>query len=329
MKTLRLGILGVSNHFIKRIVLPASETSCIQLAAIASRSESKAIEAAKEFGIDQAYGSYEELLRSDQVDAVYIPLPNHLHTEWIKKAADAGKHILCEKPMCMHADEVIDVVEYCQKKDVYLMEAFMYKHHPQWQKARDVIRTNNIGKIRYISTSFSYNNPAPSNIRNIKEYGGGGLRDIGCYAISVPRFLLGREPKRVISLLNEHKEFGTDELSSAILDFGDTQATFTVSTGASAFQKVDIIGTAGRVTVDLPFNTYADTDAKLIVDSAIGHREILIPPIDQYGQMLEDFANMIHNKTDISAEEDDAINNQRVIDAIFKSSVSEKWENID
>ncbi len=329
MKKLRLGVLGVSNHFIKRIVLPAKQVSNIELIAIASRSEQKAIECAKSFDIPFYFGDYQSLLNSSEIDAVYIPLPNHLHAEWIMNAADAGKHVLCEKPLSMNADEAKVVFEYCQKKGVCLMEAFMYKYHPQWQTVRNIIRTNNIGKLTYIHTSFSYNNPSAENIRNVKEYGGGGLRDIGCYAISIAIFLTGKEPIQVVSQLNKHQQFETDVLSTAILDFGNCKATFTVSTNSSAFQKVDIVGTAGHISVHLPFNTYSDVPAKIDVTTAIGQRKISINPADQYGLMIHEFADSILNKKLASIVENDAILNQKVIDAVFKSADSGHWETIN
>ncbi|TRX71216.1 Gfo/Idh/MocA family protein [Carboxylicivirga sp. M1479] len=325
MKTIKLGGLGASNHFIKRIVLPATALESVDIVAIASRSAAKAEQVSKQFNIPKYYQSYEALLNDEELDAVYIPLPNHLHAEWIKKAALKGKHILCEKPMCMTSQELIEVKEVCDKNNVILMEAYMYKYHPQWIKVRDIIRTNNIGNIKYINTLFSYNNPSPSNIRNIKEYGGGGLRDIGCYAISVPRFLLDREPVRVISTMNYHKEFGTDDLTSAILDFESAQATFTVSTSTAAFQRVEIIATAGRITIHLPFNTYTDVPAKITVDTAISSRDILIDPVDQYGLMIDAFAAMV-NKGEES--DDDDLHNQKVLDAIERSSLSQSWEAI-
>ncbi|MBS2213069.1 Gfo/Idh/MocA family oxidoreductase [Carboxylicivirga mesophila] len=328
MMKLKIGVLGVSNHFIKRVVLPMQELSNIELYAIASRSLNKSAEVAQQFNIEHYYGSYDQLLANKEVEAVYIPLPNHMHAEWIKKAANTGKHILCEKPMSMNAEEAMEVVEYCQKRGVILMEAFMYKHHPQWLKVRDIIRTNNIGKIQYINTSFSYNNASASNIRNVKEYGGGGLRDIGCYAISVPRFLLGKEPEKVVSLLSFHPEFGTDMLTSAILDFGTARATFNVSTCASAFQTVDVVASAGRITIDLPFNAYNDVPAKVTVESAIGTREILIEAADQYGLMIADFAEMVEGKQQVSVSEDDAILNQKVLDAVIRSSETSSWESV-
>lgn len=328
MKKLRLGVLGCSNHFIKRVVLPSKALENVELCAIASRNITKAAETARQFGIEKYYGDYQSLLNDKTIDAVYIPLPNHIHFEWAKKAASAGKHILCEKPMCMNADEVQKLVEHCQKSNVVLMEAFMYKYHPQWIKVKDIIRTNNIGKIQYINTSFSYNNPSASNIRNIKEYGGGALRDIGCYAISVPRFILDKEPHKVISLVSEHPEFGTDMLSSAVLDFGNVRATFNVATCANAFQRVDIVGSAGMIVVQLPFNTYNDVPARVIIETPIGRREVEYPAVDQYGLMVADFARKIVEKIIPSNDEDDAICNQKVLDAVLRSSTTEKWELI-
>lgn len=329
MKKIKIGVIGASNHFIKRVVLPMQNIDTIELLAIASRSNEKAQQVAKEFNIQEAYGSYQDLLDNPNIDAVYIPLPNHMHAEWIKKSADAGKHILCEKPLSMSANEAEEVVPYCKNKNVILLEAFMYKYHPQWTTVKDIIRTNNIGSINYIHTSFSYNNPSSSNIRNIKEYGGGGLRDIGCYAISVPRFILDREPQQVIGQINEHETFKTDMLTSAMLDFNSTKATFTVSTNSSAFQKVDIVGSAGHITVHLPFNTYADVPAKITVVSAIGVRDIMIDAADQYGLMLEHFAQLILNPKPAKALINDAINNQKIIDAILKSTHTQKWQSID
>ncbi|MCG8580577.1 MAG: Gfo/Idh/MocA family oxidoreductase [Bacteroidales bacterium] len=328
MKKLRLGVLGCSNHFIKRVVLPVMELDNVEVCAIASRNIKKSAEVARQFNIQKYYGDYQSLLNDKSIEAVYIPLPNHMHFEWAKKAALAGKHILCEKPMCMNAEEVQELVECCQKNNVVLNEAFMYKFHPQWIKVRDVIRTNNIGKIQYINTAFSYNNPAASNIRNIKEYGGGALRDIGCYAISVPRFLLDKEPQKVVSLVSRHPDFGTDMLTSAILDFGTVRATFNVSTCANAFQRVDIVGSAGMIIVQLPFNTYADVPAKVTIETPIGTRTVQLEAVDQYGLMVSCFARNIIDKATPSNEEDDAICNQKVLDAILRSSETEKWETI-
>lgn len=328
MKKIKIGILGVSNHFIKRIILPASRINTIEIYAIASRSKAKVEAAAKLFNIPVCYDDYQSLLDDTNVDIVYIPLPNHLHAEWIKKAADAGKHILAEKPLCLDAQQAQEVIDYVQAKGVHLMEAFMYKFHPQWQFVRDIIRTNNIGKVTYIHSAFSYTNTSPTNIRNVKAYGGGGLMDIGCYAISVPRFILGEEPIRVVGNQLFHPEFGTDVMSTGILDFGNCQATFTVSTLSEAFQKVDIVAESGVITVHLPFNTYADVKAKVTVKTALGEREVFFDAVDQYGLMIEAFVASIYQGGSLPSLINDAIQNQIVMDAIVQSAHLGSWQTI-
>ena len=328
MEKLRIGVLGVSNHFIKRIVLPLQKTSYCYVNGIASRDEEKAMSASGLFNIPNSYASYDELLDDDDIDAVYIPLPNHMHAEWIKKAADAGKHILCEKPMCMNAEEAKEAVDYASKKGVKLMEAFMYKFHPLWQHLKNVVTTNQIGKITYIHISFSYNNPSKTNIRNVKEFGGGAMMDIGCYAVSVARFVLDREPSKVVSLISRHPEFGTDMLSSAIMDFDGARATFSVGTLSEAHQKVEIIGTSGKIIIPLPFNTYVDVKSSISITGNIGEREIDFAPADQYGIMFDAFAKAVLQDESVPVSLNDAINNQKVVDAIFRSGESMKWEEV-
>ncbi|WP_430812719.1 MULTISPECIES: Gfo/Idh/MocA family protein [unclassified Carboxylicivirga] len=327
MQQLRMGVLGISNHFLKRIILPVSKLDKVSIEAIASRDAVKAADFASSWSIGKHYSSYEDLLADKDIDAVYIPLPNHLHAQWISKAAAAGKHILCEKPLCMTAAETEAAVAICQQNNVLLQEAFMYKYHPQWRKVQEIIRTNNIGSIQSIHTVFTYNNASPTNIRNIKEYGGGALRDIGCYAVSVPRFLLGKEPQRVMGMLNIHPQFETDCLSSALLDFGTAHASFSVATGAQAFQQVDILASSGRITVHLPFNSHHDVAAKVTVDAANGTRDVFLDPVDQYGLMFDAFADCLSSREDFLVQDNDAVLNQKVLDALFRSAQSQAWES--
>lgn len=325
MKKLNIGILGVSNHFIKRIILPiANSRNCIPF-AIASRNSEIAQEAAREFNIPVSHQNYQALLDDANVDAVYIPLPNHLHAEWVLKALRAGKPVLCEKPLALDQKEAQTLVNESEKTGVPLMEAFMYRFHPTWVHLRNLIRTNQLGSINYIHTSFSYNNPSPTNIRNIAAYGGGALMDIGCYAISVPRFLLNQEPARVVAHTTRHPEFGTDMHTSGLLDFGEARASFHVSTLSEPFQKVDVIGTAGSVTVPIPFNTYVDTPSSIIVNTGMGSREIIFPVSDPYLLMFEAFSDAILSGTPVPLPLSDAVNNMRVIDAVRESSETSSW----
>ena len=328
MKKVRLGILGVSGHFIKRVLLPLNSVSNIELSGIASRNADKVKKAAKKYNIPQAFESYEELLADDSIDLVYIPLPNHLHAEWIKKTADAGKHILCEKPLAMNAKEAEDSIKYAESKGVKIMEAFMYRFHPQWKHAKNLTSIGEIGKITSIHTFFSYNNPDPKNIRNILEYGGGGLMDIGCYAISVPRFFTESEPSRVVSTIRRDPDFKTDMLTSAILDFDQVQATFTVGTKTYPYQKVEIFGTSGNIIVQIPFNTFPDVPAVISVDTKIGVRHIEFGPADHYGIQFEKMAQAIVDNKPVPTSPIDAVNNMKVIDAVFKSAEEGRWIDV-
>jgi len=220
----------VANHFIKRVLLPLKKSPLIELYGIALRNRDKAEMAAKKYGIKNFYASYEELLSDKNIEAVYVPLPNNLHSEWIKKSAEAGKHIICEKPLALSAGEARESVEYARSKGVKLMEAFMCRLHPQWKRVKELISVGEIGNVQTIHTRFFYYLIDSSNIRNQIEMGGGAVRDIGCYAISISRFLLEQESKRIITLITRDEDFKTDALSSAILDFDGHRSLFTVST---------------------------------------------------------------------------------------------------
>lgn len=327
MKSVKFGILGVSGHYNKRLALPLQNADLVSIVAIASRDKEKAENFAKKWNIPIHYGSYEDLLSNPTIDAVYIPLPNHLHAEWVKKAADAGKHILCEKPFALNVKETTVAIAYAESKGVKVMEAFMYRFQPQWQRAKELIKIDEIGKVVDIHTYFSYNNTDLTNFRNKETFGGGALYDIGCYAISVARYLLDAEPKRVISLINRD-ETNTDTVTSAILDFGTTRSTFTVSTRCFPFQRVEIIGTAGIITVNLPFNTFTDVPARLTVLNGLGTREIIFEPYDQFQLEFTAFAKAIINNSPVPTPPSDAINNMKVIDAIFRSEKTTNWEKI-
>jgi predicted dehydrogenase len=328
MKKLKTGILGTSNHYLKRIALPLQDTELCESYAIGSRNIEKAKSMAAELNIPMWYGSYQAVLDDPDVDMVYIPLPNHMHKEWVEKSIDAGKPVLCEKPLGMDAEEAQAMTEKAQEAGIPLMEGFMYMFHPMWKHARDIIRTQQIGDVEYIHTAFSYNNPSPTNIRNIPEYGGGALMDIGCYAISVPRFIIGSEPQQIMALQTTHPDFGTDMHSSAIMDFGGPRATFTVSTSAQAFQKVDIVAAGGSITIHIPFNTYVDVPAQMTVTDGMGTRTIEFPACNPYGLMFDAFADAVINNKPLPVLPLDAINNMKVIDAVRKSGENNEWVKI-
>jgi predicted dehydrogenase len=293
---------------------------------VASRDAAKAREAAARFGIPTACGSYEELTADPTIEAVFIPLPNHLHAEWIRKCAEAGKAVLCEKPLAMNAREAQGCLDYCRKKGVRLMEAFMYRFHPQWRRALELVRVGEIGRVRAVHTTFGFHNTDPANIRNILACGGGALMDIGCYAVSAPRLLFQAEPERVIGLLSRDPGFKTDVLSSAILDFGEGRATFTVGTQMFAQQRVEVVGTAGRLTFWLPFNAFPDVPARLTVTNGVGEREPELPAVDQYGLEFEEFSRALRENRPVPTPPEDAVANQKVLDALLVSERSGRWE---
>jgi predicted dehydrogenase len=326
MEAVRWGVLGVANIFMKRVLPPLLKSDSVDLVAIASRSPERARRAAEAFGIARSYGTYEDLLADPDIEAVYIPLPNHLHAEWIRKAADAGKHILCEKPLALNAEETAACVEYAAERGVRLMEAFMYRFHPQWQRAQELVRIGEIGAILAVHTSFGYNLKDPENIRNKLDMGGGALMDIGCYAVSVPRFIFGREPDRVIGLFIRDPSFKTDILSSAILDFGGARSVFTVATQVFQTQRVDIFGTSGSIHIGIPFNMYADVPPLLTVITEIGERRPILPAADQYGLEFEAFSRALRQELPVPTPAEDAVANQKVLDALFRSESSGVWE---
>ena len=325
---MRFGVLGISNHFVKRVLLPLKRSEEAEIYAIASRSAGKAREFAREHGIRKWYGSYDALLNDKDVDAVYIPLPNHLHAEYIKKAADAGKHVLCEKPIALNYPQAREAIEYAQKRGILLMEAFMYRFHPQWIRAREIVLSGELGQIQSIHCYFSYDNKDPSNIRNIKEFGGGALLDIGVYATSTARFLLNAEPKRVLCLLQKDPKFDVDTLVSGMLDFGEIRSLFTVATQAFPAQNVEVYGTSGTLTLEIPFNIYPDVPAHVTVRTGIGQREILLGPADQYLLEFDAFAKAVRGRATFPFPHEDSLANMKTIDALFRSAESGKWEEV-
>jgi predicted dehydrogenase len=326
MEAVRWGVLGAARIFIGKVLPALLRSDLVRLEAIASRSRDKARRTAEKFGIPRSYGSYEELLADRDIEAVYIPLPNHLHAEWIRKAAEAGKHILCEKPLALNAEQAQACLEHASSSGVRLMEAFMYRFHPQWQRARELVRIGEIGELLSVHTFFAYNLKDPENIRNKLQMGGGGLMDIGCYAVSVPRFLFGREPRRVIGLLTRDSTFKTDILSSAILDFEGGRSVFTVATQACSAQRVDIYGSSGRMHIGIPFNMYPDIPPRLTVITSIGERRPELPAVDHYGLEFEAFSQALRLDLPVPTPPADAVANQRVLDALLRSEASGKWE---
>ena len=330
MEKLRMGVLGCSRHYALRVSTPLKSSLLIEPYAAASRDAVKAKEYAKTWDFPVSYGAYEDLLADPNVDFVYIPLPNHLHFEYIKKSADAGKPVLCEKPLCLNAKEAAAAAEYCEKKKVPLMEAFMYRFHPQWVRAAEVIRAGELGNVQATSGFYGYTNKDGGNIRNRPDCGGGALLDIGCYMVSSSRLLMGGEPKRVSASLVRDPVFKTDILSSALLDYGDGRTSaFTVSTQMFPCQSVSAYGTGGSLSVEIPFNMFADVPGKLTITTGVAKRIVETEIVDQYLLMFDAFAqSLLEESPQVPAPVSDAVANMAVLDAVSASAASGNWEKV-
>jgi len=330
-KKVAWGVLGVANIAVKKVLPAMQRGEWCEIAAIASRDLQKAERAAKELGIGKAYGSYEELLADPEIEAVYNPLPNHLHVPWSIKAAEAGKHVLCEKPISLTVPEAISLLRTRDRTGVKIEEAFMVRTHPQWCKAIDLVRTGKIGTLRSVMGYFSYFNRDPKNIRNIPEYGGGALMDIGCYLVYASRLIFGEEPARVVANIERDPEMGTDILTSGILHFPSGQSIFTCSTQVAPYQRVQIIGTKGRIEIEIPFNAPPDKQCRIFRDEGgdLSGRsaEVLEFPIcDQYTIQGDLFSQSIRKGAELPVSLEGSIRNMAVINAIFRSAESGQWE---
>ncbi len=323
MTKVRWGVLSTANIGMRKVTPAIQQAANCEVVAIASRRADGAVEAAAQLGIATAYGSYEELLAADDIDAVYLPLPNDLHAEWTVKAAAAGKHVLCEKPLALTAEQAGEMAGACVDAGVRLGEAFMYRHHPTWVEALRLVRSGAIGELRAVQTWFSYFNDDPRNIRNRIENGGGAIMDIGCYPVNAARMLFDAEPVSIDAAIHRDPVMSVDTLSSAILGFpGGGQATFTCSTRAEPDQRVQIHGDAGRIDIEIPFNIPSDRTTRIFVTSgedpaARDTRTVTFAAADQYTIQAELFAAAILDNTPLPVPIEDAIANMRVIEAIL------------
>ena len=324
--TVRWGILSTAKIGTEKVIPAMQQGALSEITAIASRDADRARAAAELLGIPNSYGSYEELLADAEIDAIYNPLPNHLHVSLSIQALEAGKHVLCEKPIGLTSAEGQQLVDAgAAHPELKLMEAFMYRHHPQWQRARQIVADGGIGELRTIQTAFAYFNDDGQNIRNIAEIGGGGLMDIGCYAISLARFIFDAEPDRVVGIVEYDEAFGTDRLSSAMLDFGRGTSTFTCSTQLTPYQRVNIFGTSGRVEIEIPFNAPPDRPCRMWHETEGETLEIEFPVCDQYAIQGELMSQAILEDTAVPTPITDAVANMKVIEAVIQSSHSGGW----
>ena len=326
------GILGAASIAQRRVIPAMRNCEHAEIAAISSRSLDKAQAVADKFAIPKAYGSYEELLADPQIEAIYNPLPNHLHVEWSIRAAGRGKHVLCEKPLSRNTAEARRLLEARDEYNVKIGEAFMVRTHPQWIRTQELVRSGRIGKLRYAFGLFSYFNVDPADSNNIVEHGGGALLDVGCYPIKTSRFVFGDEPVRVFACIERDPSFKTDRLTSAILEFPTGQAIFTASTQAVYFQKMQFVGTEGRIDVEVPFNPPTDQPSRIFIDDGRelynGGSQVVesFPICNQFTIQADLFSQAIRENSEVPNPLEDSICNMAVIDALFRSADSGHWE---
>jgi predicted dehydrogenase len=322
----RWGILSTARIGTDKVIPAMQAGQHCDIVAIASREVDKARAAAQRLGIPRAYGSYEELLADPEVDAVYNPLPNHLHVPWSIKALEAGKHMLCEKPIALTSEEAHMLLDASRKyPHLKVMEAFMYRFHPQWQKARQLVVEGEIGELQTIQTFFAYYNADPSDIRNQADIGGGGLMDIGCYCISLSRFIYDAEPKRLCGRVEYDPQLHVDRLASALMEFERGTSTFTCATQLAPYQRVNIFGDGGRVEIEIPFNAPTDRPCRMWHQRGDQVKEIVLPVANQYTIQGDLFSQAVLSGTPVPTPLEDAVNNMKVIEAVFRSDSRGGW----
>jgi len=327
MQKLRWGVLSTAKIGREKVIPALQKSTHNQVLAICSRDAQSARRVADELHIERAYGTYEELLGDPEIDAIYNPLPNHLHVEWSIKALQAGKHVLCEKPLGLNTVDAQRLVDAARAHpQLKVMEAFMYRFHPQWQLAKQLVDEGRIGKLHAVHSHFSYNNREPDNIRNKAEWGGGALLDVGCYSISLSRWLFNEEPTQVLGQITPMPGEEVDCITSGIMEFSAGSASFTAATKIEPVQYVEAIGDEGSLYLDRPFYNDSGTSVQTIrITRNRVVEEIEVPDSNHYSAMGDAFALSIFNNSPVPTSLDDAIDNMRAIDAIFESAAKRQW----
>lgn len=331
MQTIRWGVLGAARIATEKVIPAMQRAPHCEVVAIGSRDAARAGEAAAALGIPHAHGSYEALLADPDVDAIYNPLPNHLHVPWTARAAEAGKHVLCEKPIALNAAEARTLLAVRDRTGRRIQEAFMVRAHPQWRRAKAIADAGQLGEVRAMAGFFSYFNEDPANVRNVAAYGGGGLLDIGCYLVNTARFIFDAEPSRVAGTLEVDPRFGVDRMASIVLDFDGRHAAGICGTQLQAYQRIQIVGTAGRLEIEIPFNAPKDRPCRILFDRTgeihgTGIEPIEVDLCDQFTIQAEEFSMAILENRPQPAPLEDAVNNMAVLDAIVRSAQSGRWE---
>jgi predicted dehydrogenase len=332
MKKVRWGVLGVAKIAVTRVIPAMQAGKCTEIVGIASRDKARAEAAARDLGIPKTYGSYEEMLADPEIDAIYNPLPNHLHLPWSTRAAEAGKHVLCEKPIGLNLKEVLELIAIRDRTGVKIGEAFMVQNHPQWLRIVELVRTGRIGQLRSAVGTFSYFKLDAENIRNVRAYGGGALYDIGCYPIKTSRMVFGEEPVRVSATLTRDPQLDNiDMLTSAILEYPSGHCVFTCSTQIALQQSMRFYGSTGRIESELPFNATPGGTSRIRIDDGrdlYGGGMVIeeLPASDQYTIQGDLFSRAILDGGQPPVPLEDAVRTMAVIDAVFLSAETGRWE---
>ncbi len=332
VKKVKWGVLSTAEIGMKHVIPAMQQSQWCDIAALASRDQDAAQRAADSLGIPAAYGSYEQLLEDPEIEAVYIPLPNHLHVKWIRACIEAGKHVLCEKPLVLQAEEINELIDLRDASRLLIGEAFMVLHHPRWNRVKELISQGDIGELRAVSGFFSFFNRDSKNIRNSSDYGGGSIYDIGCYPVVISRYVFGAQPLKVAALLEYDPEFKIDRLSSVLMDFPTGQAMFTASTQLTPYQSVQIFGTRKKYDIPLPFNTPDDRPSQILSHA----HDILEPDVveetfdlcSHYTLQGDAFCRSIREGVPFAGSLEHAKQNAKVLDAIFRAAKSGGWEKV-
>ena len=328
---MRWGVLGAANIAVRAVIPALQRSQSSTVVAIASRTVAKARTAADATGVERAYGSYEALLDDPEIEAVYIPLPNHLHVPWAIRAADAGKHVLCEKPIALNAAEARTLLAARDRTGVQIAEAFMVRSQPRWHAVREMVREGRIGELKVVAAHFSYSRRDPGDVRSRVEWGGGALLDIGCYPVMLSRWLFGAEPVEVMAALERDPELKIDRLGSAVLRFANGQATFTCAGQLVPWQRMQLFGSRGRIDVPIPFNIRGTDVSRVFVDDGrdlqgTGIETIEFAAADQYLEQVDQFAAAVRGLGAVPMPLEDSVANMAVLDALFRSAASGRWE---
>lgn len=327
MRTLSWGILSTANIGIKRVIPALLSSTTGRIAAIASRNAERAAQVAHQFGIEKSYASYDALIGDPDIEAIYNPLPNHLHVEWTVKALAAGKHVLCEKPIGLNAREAEAIVAARDRSGKRVIEAFMVRHHPQWQRVRTLIDSGRIGRLGAVQSAFLFTMLDPKNVRNQADIGGGALYDVGCYPIVTARYLFKSEPDKVIALIDRDPTLRVDRVTSALAAFpGGGQLAFTSALQLSSYQKVVALGTGGRIEIEVPFTPMKDHACRIRIEAGEVSEVEEFAPVDQYRLQCDTAVRVFRGEIEQEFPIEDAIANMRVIDALYRSAESGRWE---